>query len=241
MAGGLIRVGCCGWPVARDRYVAAFDVVEVQESFYNLPRRSTVERWRAGVPETFEFVLKASQLVTHEASSPTYRRLRTPLPAARARRCGSFRATGEVRAAWTETVTLASLLRSRIVLVQCPASFTPTVVNVRRLTAFFEEAERDGLGIAWEPRGDWPDAEVERLCRRLDLIHCVDPFQRRPVWGRPAYLRLHGRGGYRYAYSDADLRELQAIVGDLGEAYVFFNNLSMFDDARRFRRLLEGG
>lgn len=138
-------------------------------------------------------------------------------------------------------MALARLLRSRIVLVQCPASFTPTVVNVRRLTAFFEEAERDGLGIAWEPRGEWPDAEVERLCRRLDLIHCVDPFQQRPVWGRPAYLRLHGRGGYRYAYTDADLRELRAIVGDLGEAYVLFNNLSMFDDARRFRRLLEGG
>lgn len=44
--------------------------------------------------------------------------------------------------------------------------------------------------------------------RQLDLIHCVDPFQRRSVWGEPAYFRLRGRGGYHCRYSDAELEEL---------------------------------
>jgi len=235
----MIRVGCCGWPVARARYVEVFDLVEVQETFYNLPRPGTAERWRAAVPAGFEFVLKAPQLITHEPSSPTYRRLRTPLPAARRARYGAFKPTPEVHAAWEATRALAGTLGTRVVLFQCPASFTPTALHRRNLTRFFETVERGELRFAWEPRGDWSDAEVSELCRRLDLIHCVDPFQRRPLWGTPAYFRLHGKGGYRYRYTDADLEELRALTREAGAAYVLFNNLAMWDDARRFRALVE--
>jgi uncharacterized protein YecE (DUF72 family) len=234
-----VRVGCCGWPVARARYFLTFPLVEVQESFYNLPRLATVERWRAAAPAGFEFVLKAPQLITHEPTSPTYRRLRTPLTETQKRRYGAFKATREVRAVWCETLALARVLRSRIVIFQCPASFTATPGHIRNLSGFFERAERGGLAFAWEPRGEWPDAEVKALCKRLDLIHCVDPFQRRPVWGEPAYLRLHGKGGYHYTYSDGELKDLLALVEALGACYVLFNNTEMFDDARRFRGLWE--
>lgn len=235
--GRLIRVGCCGWPVGRRPYAAAFDLVEVQQSFYNLPRLATAEKWRAEVPADFEFVLKVPQLITHDPSSPTYRKLRVKLTAAETRRYGSFRPTDEVLAAWKETLALARALRSSFVLFQCPASFTPTAQHIRNLTAFFETVERDGLQFVWEPRGGWPDAEVKALCRRLGLVHGVDPFQRPSVGGEPAYYRLHGQGGARYRYSDADLAELNTRVGP-GPAYVLFNNTAMWDDARRFRRLL---
>ena len=42
------------------------------------------------------------------------------------------------------------------------------------------------------------------------------------------------RGPVPAAYSEAELRELQALVRPLREAYVLFNNTEMFDDARRF-------
>jgi uncharacterized protein YecE (DUF72 family) len=76
------------------------------------------------------------------------------------------------------------------------------------------------------------------ICRQLDLIHCVDPFQRRSVWGEPAYFHLHGKGGYHYRYSDAELGELLALCRGRRSAYVLFNNTEMFSDARRFLRLL---
>jgi len=234
----LIRVGCCGWPVARPRYFAAFDLIEIQESFYNLPRLPTVEKWRAAAPASFEFVLKAPQLITHEPSSPTYRRLRVPLSEAKKKRYGAFRPTREVQAAWRETLALARALSSKLVLFQCPASFTPVAEHLRNLSAFFEKAERDDLRFVWEPRGEWSGALVKTLCKRLDLIHCVDPFQRRPVWGEPAYFRVHGKGGYHYEYSEAELKELRAVVKPLRAAYVLFNNTQMFDDARRFLQLL---
>jgi uncharacterized protein YecE (DUF72 family) len=224
--------------VARQRYFAAFDLVEIQESFYNLPRLATVEKWRATAPAAFEFVLKAPQLITHEPTSPTYRRLRKPLSEARKKRYGAFKPTREVRTAWGETLALAKALRSRIVVFQCPAFFTPTAEHIRNLTKFFEDSERDSLAFAWEPRGEWPDTQVKTLCKRLDLIHCVDLFQRRPVWGEPAYFRLHGKGGYHYKYSAAELKELLALVRRFKEAYVLFNNTAMFADACRFLRLI---
>jgi uncharacterized protein YecE (DUF72 family) len=239
-AGTGIRVGCCGWPVARARYVAELDLVEVQQSFYNLPRLATGQRWRAEVPAGFEFVLKAPQLITHDPTSPTYRRLRRPLSAPERARYGAFRPTPEVHAVWQATLELARALGSALVLFQCPPSFTPTSEHVRHLTRFFETIDRGGLRLAWEPRGDWPPAQVRALCRRLDLIHAVDPFQRASVWGEPAYYRLHGRGGPHYRYSDADLADLRVRVGP-GPAWVLFNNTAMWDDARRFRRLVAGG
>jgi uncharacterized protein YecE (DUF72 family) len=184
----------------------------VQQSFYNLPRLATGQRWRAEVPAGFEFVLKAPQLITHDPTSPTYRRLRRPLSAPERARYGAFRPTSEVHAVWQATLELARALGSALVLFQCPPSFTPTSEHVRHLTRFFETIDRGGL--------------------RLDLTHAVDPFQRASVWGEPAYYRLYGRGGARYRYSDADLADLRVRV-EPGPAYVLFNNTAMWDDARR--------
>lgn len=127
-------------------------------------------------------MLKAPQLIAHDPASPTYRKRGRTLTEAEKRRYGFFRPTAEVAAAWRTTLTLARVLRSRLVLFQCSASFTPVAEHARDLTRFFETIERDGLRLVWEPRGDWPDSEVERLCRRLDLIHAVDPFRRASVW-----------------------------------------------------------
>lgn len=236
-----LLVGCCGWPAGRAVYYRRFALVEIQETFYNLPRLSTAERWRAGAPEGFEFTLKVPQLITHEPTSPTYRRLRTSLPEAAKPRYGAFKPTAEVHAAWRATAGLARILGARIVVFQCPASFTPTARHRADLEAFFGEIDRGGLTLAWEPRGAWEDAEIGRLCRKLDLIHCVDPFQRRPVWGSPAYFRLHGKGGYHYRYTDAELAELLGICRGFETVYCLFNNTSMFEDAQRFLALVGHG
>jgi len=69
-----VRVGCCGFPVSRKRYYESFRVVEVQQTFYKLPSRETLERWRREAPPDFEFTVKAWQVVTHPPSSPTWRK-----------------------------------------------------------------------------------------------------------------------------------------------------------------------
>ncbi len=230
--GGPIKVGCCGFPRRLAEYAKALPVVEVQQTFYRMPRPQTAERWRAAVPAEFEFTLKAWQLITHPPASPTYRRLGREIPAAARPRYGSVAPTDEVREAWRETRAVARLLGATVVVFQCPASFAPTREHVANLRRFFRDAEREEFRFVWEPRGGWPADLIEGLCRELDLVHCVDPFADRSAYGTPRYYRLHGRRGFRYRYTDDDLRALRGWCQ--APAYVLFNNVAMWEDALRF-------
>lgn len=239
-AGVRIRVGCCGFPKAKAEYYQHFDLVEVQQTFYKPPRLETVKRWREEAPADFEFTLKAWQLITHEPTSPTYRRLRMGIPEEDKDKYGSFRPTDEVFRAWEETRQRAQALRAKVVVFQCPVSFTPTDEHISNLRAFFTAIDRGGLAFAWEPRGEWADGEIEALCGELNLIHCVDPFKRPPVYGDFAYFRLHGITGYRYRYTEEDLEQLWEWCCRHEEAYCMFNNVSMWEAASKFRRLVDG-
>jgi len=231
-----VIVGCCGWPEARAAYFTHFQAVELQDTFYQPPSVELARKWKQQAPAGFIFTLKAWQLITHAASSPTYRRLKTPPPASRRAACGSFQPTREVRDAWQTTLAVARALDAAAIVFQCPASFRPSAENVANLEAFFREIEREGRLFAWEPRGDWDPELVRRLCQKLDLVHCVDPFTAEPLHTPTVYFRLHGRGGYLYRYTDEELAHLHSLCRRYGDrlVYVMFNNTSMRDDALRF-------
>jgi uncharacterized protein YecE (DUF72 family) len=46
-------------------YAGQFPVVEINNTFYQLPKEKTLLDWAAKVPETFQFAIKASQRITH--------------------------------------------------------------------------------------------------------------------------------------------------------------------------------
>jgi len=244
-----LRVGCCGFPLSLRRYAEEFSVVEVQQTFYQPPQLRTLEKWRSSVPAGFEFALKAWQIITHEASSPTYRRLREELSPQQRREAGAFRLNATVMYAWRRTLECARALESRCVLFQCPARFGPTPANKANLRAFFRKikpellssSRTEPLRCVWEPRGEWQAQEVKELCEELELVHGVDPFQQRATACPFGYFRLHGRTGYRYRYSDQELEQLLDIAKKHASCYVLFNNISMLEDARRFQRLAGSG
>jgi len=193
-----IRVGCCGLRVGLARYAQVFSAVEVQQTFYQPPPLRTLENWRKKVPASFQFTLKAWQLITHEASSPTYRRLAEKLSDREKREVGAFRLSSTVMAAWERTVDCAQALGSRVILFQCPARFSQTAENISNLRTFFHEIDRRSPNgrpfvYVWEPRGDWSPSEIQELCDELDLVHGVDPLQQQPVTDGLGYFRLHGR------------------------------------------------
>jgi uncharacterized protein YecE (DUF72 family) len=142
---GGVRVGCCGFPISLRRYAEDFSVVEVQQTFYQPPALGTLEKWRGAVPGSFEFTLKAWQLITHESSSPTYRRLREELSPPQRREAGAFRLNATVMYAWRRTLECARTLGSRCVLLQCPARFGPTGTNKANLRNFFREIKPELL------------------------------------------------------------------------------------------------
>ena len=236
-------VGCCGWREAKAKYFQHFAAVELQDTFYEPPSVALAAKWRALAPPAFHFCVKAWQVITHQPSSPTYRKLKQRLSAAEHPFIGSFRPTEQVGLAWERTALIARTLGARVVLFQCPKSFEPTAENLGNLRMFFANVDREAFRFAWEPRGEeWTDHLIRGLCEDLDLLHCVDPFEREAVYGDLLYWRLHGRGGYRYRYSEQELRELAAMRERLKEkdGYIFFNNVWMREDALRFQQLQFG-
>jgi uncharacterized protein YecE (DUF72 family) len=76
-----VRIGCSGWnyphwrervypkgcPPARwlEYYATLFETVEVNNTFYRLPRREAVARWVEQTPVGFRFAVKMSRYITH--------------------------------------------------------------------------------------------------------------------------------------------------------------------------------
>lgn len=236
---GKVKIGTCGFRATRIEYAALLHAVEIQHTFYQPPQISTLERWRQETPSGFEFTLKAWQLITHAAKSPTYKRLKKKLTEDEKQEAGYFRPTPIVQQAWQTTLACARALRAQTILFQCPASFKQTVENISNLERFFATAEREGLNFCWEPRGDWDGRIVKSLCDGLDLWHTVDPFEAKSVTPLKCYFRLHGRKGWRYKYEEGELEELASMLPPDENCYVFFNNIHMTEDALRFQELVQ--
>ena len=236
-----VKVGTCGFGRAQAGYAGCFPCIEIQHTFYQPPQLKTLERWRKQMPPPFEFTIKAWQLITHDARSPTYRRLKQTLSDTEKREAGYFRNSAIVYQAWEATLTAAAALEAKTILFQCPASFKQTQANMASLKEFFRAIDRKDLNLCWEPRGDWDCAVVKSICTGLDLWHVVDPFVDQSVTPGKCYFRLHGRGGWRYEYTDDELEELAVLVSKQKARYVFFNNSRMSDDALRFCQLRVGG
>jgi uncharacterized protein YecE (DUF72 family) len=75
-----VRVGCSGWNYASwknefyegkparlwlEHYTQYFDTVEVNNTFYRLPLKTSVARWVEETPSDFVFAVKASRYLTH--------------------------------------------------------------------------------------------------------------------------------------------------------------------------------
>ena len=233
-----VKIGTCGFRTTKPEYAALFSCVEIQQTFYQPPQIKTLEKWRAAMPDEFEFVLKAWQIITHEAKSPTYKRLKRKLSDAEKMETGYFKPSAIVKEALDVTLACAGALKAKTILFQCPASFKPTKENIENLNNFFSGIKRGKLNFAWEPRGAWSDKTVKEICARHNLWHAVDPFKTKTVTPEHCYYRLHGLSGWQYKYEEGELEELVSLLPKRKNSYVFFNNIEMTADALRFRKIV---
>ena len=113
--------------------------------------------------------------------------------------------------------------------------------HVTNITDFFGGVNRGNFTFIWEPRGSWDREQIRGICGEVGLVHCVDPFLDAPVSGEIHYFRLHGLGGYRHRYTDADLLDLKDRWCKEKMNYFMFNNISMVEDAHRFEAFVRSG
>jgi uncharacterized protein YecE (DUF72 family) len=217
----MIRVGTSGWqyrdwrgvlypeglPQDRwlERYAESFSVVEVNNSFYRLPERSTFERWRERTPSGFVFAVKASRYLTH------VRRLKD--------------AEAGVRLFHDRALGLGAKLGP--VLFQLPPRFR---VDAPRLRTFLDQLP-PGIRAAWEFRDpSWLSEEVLDL---LDAAGCALVLADRPGFRGPAlvtggwsYVRFHQGTRDGPDYRRDKLRRWAERIAELParEVWAFFNN-----------------
>jgi uncharacterized protein YecE (DUF72 family) len=234
-----IFIGCCGFPINKKEYFKNFKIVELQSTFYQPPVKiETVKKWKKETPEGFIFCLKAWQIITHPSSSPTYKRLKEKF--GNPKNYGFFKNTKEVFLAWERTKSIAEILKAKVIVFQCPASFKPERKNVQNLKNFFGKIKAKKFIFALELRRNWSKGLIRTICKEFNLIHCTDPFKQKPVFGKINYFRLHGKPGYnlKYKYTKEDLKKLLKFC-DKKENYVLFNNLNMAKDAQKFKKLCQ--
>ncbi len=231
-----MQYGVCGFCRSKKEIFENLNLLEVQKTFYKPPREETARKWRKEASPKFVFTVKAWQVITHPESSPTYRK--TTIPGNK-EKFGFFQPTKEVFDAFDTTAAIARLLRAEIIVFQTPAAFEPEEKNIKNMKEFFSSLGREFVYV-WESRGNWTSDTVEKICKSLNLIDAVDPFRRESVTSLQ-YFRLHGsppgKRMYSYTYTDEDLRNLFSFCND--DTYVLFNNVTMFEDALRFQKLIQ--
>jgi len=189
----------------RDRlryYAERFRTVEVNNTFYRMPKAEVLARWKDETPEGFVFVLKASQRITHRE------RLKD--------------SAGSVAYFFENAAALGAKLGPT--LFQLPPFMKK---DAARLASFLECL--GGRRAALEFRHEsWMDDEVFGLLRSHGVALCSADVDESGEEGSPlvptagwGYLRLR-----RAEYSPEGLRTWAGRLRATGwsEAYVFFKH-----------------
>ncbi|WP_449462663.1 DUF72 domain-containing protein [Tardisphaera miroshnichenkoae] len=219
----MILVGCANFPTSMEKYFQIYRAVEINRTFYALPREQTLARWRGMAPRGFVFSVKANRGISHDA------------------RMNSSEEIG--RKALEGTLAAAKVLDAQYILFQTPPSLGPEALPAVRSTLL--EARQAGFRVGYEPRGKSWTVHEEELRDALKGVasHVVDPFVGKEVWSEGFhYFRLHGLGErpYVYRFSDEELKKLKDVMKSIsGDVLLIFNNTNMLEDSRRFMELLE--
>jgi uncharacterized protein YecE (DUF72 family) len=182
-------------------YAERLNTVEINNTFYHMPKESVLTSWAEQVPRDFVFALKAPQVITHMK---------------------------QLRNVFEETEYLfrsLSVLDRKLgpVLFQFPKSFHADRPALEDFLALIPGT----TACAFEFRSpSWLDAEILDLLRKRECSLCIADADENPAqeiistapWG---YLRLR-----RSDYTDADLSQwVERILSQKWErAFVFFKH-----------------
>ncbi|HEX4047223.1 MAG TPA: DUF72 domain-containing protein [Elusimicrobiota bacterium] len=227
----MLKVGCAGFPVGRDRYWRSLSFVEARTG-ETMPRPPTLAEWRAGAPPEAEFSVQAYRLITHGREDRGFPPAGRKLPASRRDQCGGFRDGLEVHEAWMSTKAAAEILGASIVVFETPASFQPGPDRLRDMYRFFKALPRGRLACAWQPRGpSWAGTLADKVCADLGLIRAFDPLKERPP-ERGAFRYLRPQGPRMGSLSVDDLSTIREAARDK-PSYLALTHRDAFRDAER--------
>jgi uncharacterized protein YecE (DUF72 family) len=206
-------------------YASLFNSIEINSSFYRVPRPATFARWAGEVPEGFRFTVKLWRGITH---TPGLQFLPMDLNK-------FLDAAGELGS------------KKGCLLIQLPpgtqADRAPQLERLleRIVSADMGDGSETGWGgdagwrIAVEFRHrSWYGPETDELLKRYRaglVLHDMPASRVDRPGGRTSfiYVRYHGiAGDYRGGYGDdllrGDAEKVRTWLGEGKEVFVYFNN-----------------
>jgi uncharacterized protein YecE (DUF72 family) len=222
----LIRIGCSGWNYQHWRngvfypprfaprrwlafYAEHFDTVEINMTFYRLPREAAVAKWVEETPPDFLFAVKMSRYVTH------IKRLRDLPPS--------------LELFYSRIRPLVGTPKFGPVLWQLPGTFRRDDERLAEALAQLPPGRH-----CFEFRHEsWFAPEVYELLRQHGVALVIGdtpkrPFQAHELTADWTFIRFHEGTRGRYSnYSNSELEEWAQRIERFaaqGDVYVYFNN-----------------
>jgi len=187
-------------------YADFFPTVELNVTFYRLPKRESFKRWFKEVPKDFVFAAKGSRYITH------IKRLKD--------------VADSIRIFRDQLSGLGKKLE--VILWQFPPQMK---IDLDRFHRFVRELRKVRKRHAFEFRHEsWFTDEIYKILSDHNYALCIADS---PGWSSPEvvtadwlYIRFHG-GQELYAseYSQRELKEWSRKITRWGkEGYIYFNN-----------------
>ncbi len=220
-------IGAGGWAFFRVpgvhplvAYSKAFNFVEVNSSFYEVPSLKMVESWRKLVPPNFEFAVRCNKTLTHKHQ---------------------FRPIPEAYEILEKMVAICQILHAKILHLQTPPTLQPNKSYAERLRDFFSTTNMKGVRFALEVRSGKRslDLSLVKTMQAYNMVHCVDISKgEEPAYKSDIlYSRLFGKGAHNiYQPTDEELKKIdrKTIKGNHKTVVVSFHFIRMYKDAARF-------
>ena len=234
-----IRIGTSGWyynhwagPFYPDQlpkskwfeyYAKDFDTVEINNTFYQLPKQQTFELWHKQAPKNFLYTIKANRYITH------IKRLKDP-----AKSLERF-------------FERVYILKENLgpILYQLPPNFHK---DLDRLKAFIKLLPKDVPAVFEFRHKSWFSQDTFELLSRFGVDFCIHDMPGIPsprvITGDIIYVRFHGpTGKYEGNYSKSALRNwaqwLKENSREARSVYAYFNNDIHANAVRNARQLKE--
>ena len=235
-----VYLGCSGWNYRHwkgkfypedipqkkwlEHYATVFNTVEVNSTFYRMPRESTVASWEERTPSDFNFTLKGSRYVTQ------------------------MKKLHEVEESVQNFENVASVLKNKLscILWQLPPSLHR---DDERLDNFCKVLKSSNTNVIEFRHESWFTDEVYHILEENNVSFCSISSPRFAeemiVTGKVGYVRFHGKGKkwYDYKYSTEELKEWSEKIkaSNAEEVYIYFNNdigSNAVDNAQQLKELL---
>ncbi|MEO7767319.1 MAG: DUF72 domain-containing protein [Ferruginibacter sp.] len=213
-------------------YSSLFNTLEVNSTFYKLPRPSTFEKWSLDVPENFQFTIKLWREITHAKNlQANLDKIVAFLKAAelpnKKKGCMLVQFPGKITLGYYNQVE--QILRK--IKKEDPENNWQKAIEFRSSTWYvgetYELLDEYGASMVLQ---DIPKAKTSQINKAAKIV----------------YLRFHGpRGDYRGSYSNDFLQEQSNKISQWiktgKDVYAYFNNTigSAFENAMALKRMVE--